>query len=429
MTDSYTPYETGLEALLERLGSDHARYAEAQTYEQRLMENLAASRRYGDTETRRAARAEIVERLNELAREALGLSYSALYRASDRDQPAAPPLGQAAPGTQVTTGGGTYVGGDAHMYGGDFVGWDQVTPEGQRPELPPLPQVPAEGAAQALIAAALQARRLLVVWAEVPFPPQERPPNPPARLVNRWQQEAQGLSPFPWPVPELPPLSLLSLDPSQRVEAVFRQADVPLNVLRTQEDVIDPSQHNLIKLGGDLASHTGLLLAWAGVRGVPNEPDRVHLLREARRVAQDGIVLMLARASEGRFLQLWDELIVPYTADAGHRFALGPANSPWPEGVRHLSEDLDGVLARLTEVEVSPAPVALEAPPPTGEAQALHDKLEEPVPTESVHLPPKPYHRLVGRTEELQVVLNALRDPTRKPIIAIVGLVGHLSRI
>jgi hypothetical protein len=42
----------------------------------------------------------------------------------------------------------------------------------------------------------------------------------------------------------------------------------------------------------------------------------------------------------------------------------------------------------------------------------------------SVYLPPKAYHRLVGRFEELDRVLNALRQPKRKPGVAIVGLGG-----
>ena len=40
------------------------------------------------------------------------------------------------------------------------------------------------------------------------------------------------------------------------------------------------------------------------------------------------------------------------------------------------------------------------------------------------YLPPKAYHRLVGRFNELDQVMSALRDPKRKPMIAIVGLGG-----
>jgi hypothetical protein len=42
----------------------------------------------------------------------------------------------------------------------------------------------------------------------------------------------------------------------------------------------------------------------------------------------------------------------------------------------------------------------------------------------SLYLPPKAYHRLVGRFNELDQVMNALRDPKRKPIVAIIGLGG-----
>ncbi len=41
-----------------------------------------------------------------------------------------------------------------------------------------------------------------------------------------------------------------------------------------------------------------------------------------------------------------------------------------------------------------------------------------------VYLPPKAYHQLIGRFDELDRVLSALRDPQRKPIVAVVGLGG-----
>jgi hypothetical protein len=39
---------------------------------------LVAARRYGDTETLRAERATVIDRLNELAQETLGVSFNAL---------------------------------------------------------------------------------------------------------------------------------------------------------------------------------------------------------------------------------------------------------------------------------------------------------------------------------------------------------------
>ena len=70
--------QTGLCQLLERLGQGHPLYQEALVYQQRLDENIARSRRYGDTETRKAERSEIIDRLNALALSALGISSKEL---------------------------------------------------------------------------------------------------------------------------------------------------------------------------------------------------------------------------------------------------------------------------------------------------------------------------------------------------------------
>jgi len=45
-------------------------------------------------------------------------------------------------------------------------------------------------------------------------------------------------------------------------------------------------------------------------------------------------------------------------------------------------------------------------------------------PGASLYLPPKAYHRLVGRFDELEHVMSALRDPKQKPMVAIIGLGG-----
>ncbi len=76
--DYLARYEQGLHALLSRLGPDHPRYSDALIYEQRLREGLAQTRRYGDTREREAARAEVIDRLNELARATVGVSFNEL---------------------------------------------------------------------------------------------------------------------------------------------------------------------------------------------------------------------------------------------------------------------------------------------------------------------------------------------------------------
>jgi hypothetical protein len=386
MSDVYTPYETGLHALLERLGHDHPRYSDALVYQQRLTENIEAARRYGDTASRRAERAEIVDQLNALALETLGVSYTALWQETSsamESRPTSP----------------------------EEVGRVSIPADD-----PPRPKVPSEGEPQALITAALKARRLLLVWAEVPFLPRRRPTNPPSLVINQWQWDAQALSPVPWPVPQLLPLTILSLDPSDRIEAAFREADVPLNVLCTREDVINPHQHNLIKLAGDLASCSGLLLTWTDVQDMSNDPDKAHLLEEARRVAQDGVVLMVGDAPNKQYVQLWNELIRAYASDARHHFALGPADAHWPKDVKHLSIDVNGVLVRLSEVDVPPlAPAKSEVSLHPETARTIHDKLDrlsvaQNEPTLRYTDVTFPSYAVVQRTEALRVAITL--EPT-----------------
>lgn len=89
-SDTYSPYEHGMRQVLDRLGVQHPRYADALVYQQRLGENLTRTRRYGDTAGLRADRAEVIDRLNELALAALGQSFNALCHATDTPPPAAP---------------------------------------------------------------------------------------------------------------------------------------------------------------------------------------------------------------------------------------------------------------------------------------------------------------------------------------------------
>jgi hypothetical protein len=255
-----------------------------------------------------------------------------------------------APSISIDTGGGAVVIGNVITR--EFTGRDRGPQPAPAPVPPARPKLPAKDDPLTLIAAALQARRLLLVWADLPFPPADRPPTNLARAISRWQAEAQALPTLALPLAELPPCSILSLDPSDRIERAFRQANVSLNALQARSDVVAPGRHNLIKLGGDLASRQGLLFTWADVQAALNEPVKVHLLKEARSVARDGVVLVLADEPFERFWQLWKELIDIYTGNAKHLFALGPADARWPQGVKHLSVDVSGVLAQLTEINV-----------------------------------------------------------------------------
>lgn len=288
------------------------------------------------------------------------------------------------PGTyHIRTNGGAVIMGNVRVEGGDLVGRDK-TDLGRRAAAPQArPPLPPEGEPQSLLAAALNARRLLLVWADTPFPPEERPPRNPARLVDRWREGAGALPPTPfefahgrrWPLAELPPLPILSLDPSERLETAFRHAGVVLSVVRTRHDVPARDQHSLLKLGGDLRARSGLLLTWEDVRAAPGDPDKAHLLREARHAAQEGAILVVSPAPTGAFSRLWRELVAPHLQEAPHHFALGPEDFSWPAPLVRLEVGLDETLTALAEAAVplelepcdqpagGPAPRRL-APPP-----------------------------------------------------------------
>jgi tetratricopeptide (TPR) repeat protein len=110
MSDVLSQYEAGLNRLLTQLGRDHPRYTEVLVYQQRLLENLARTRLYGDTETSRAERAQILDRLNHLVLEAVGKSFSAILSGSGA-------VSQGA-GAKAVGKGGVLVEGDVH---GDVV--------------------------------------------------------------------------------------------------------------------------------------------------------------------------------------------------------------------------------------------------------------------------------------------------------------------
>jgi hypothetical protein len=76
--DHLSSYEIGIRRLLNGMGQSHPRYSEALVYQQRLEENIAKSRQYGETPTLDAERFAIVHQLNDLALSALGKSFSEL---------------------------------------------------------------------------------------------------------------------------------------------------------------------------------------------------------------------------------------------------------------------------------------------------------------------------------------------------------------
>lgn len=76
--NSFSRYEVGLRQLLERLGPQHPRYPEALACQQRLAENIAASQRFGDSESLQRERSEILQALDALSMAVLETPFDAL---------------------------------------------------------------------------------------------------------------------------------------------------------------------------------------------------------------------------------------------------------------------------------------------------------------------------------------------------------------
>jgi WD40 repeat protein len=80
--DVYSHYERGLKRLMASL-QNQAAHIEALSFEQQLWENINLTRRYGDTEERRARRNEILDLLNQLTLQEIGRSFNDLLSNND----------------------------------------------------------------------------------------------------------------------------------------------------------------------------------------------------------------------------------------------------------------------------------------------------------------------------------------------------------
>src|SRR3989304_479762 len=76
MSDIFNTYENGLDQLLKKTGNNHPRYSELLTLQARLLENIKLTRLYGDSEARRADRAQILSIINQIAIETAGVSFN-----------------------------------------------------------------------------------------------------------------------------------------------------------------------------------------------------------------------------------------------------------------------------------------------------------------------------------------------------------------
>jgi predicted phosphodiesterase len=203
--------------------------------------------------------------------------------------------------------------------------------------------------------------KLLILWGSLPFPLETRPPTNRALALNRLAEVCRALRDVA-ALPALPPLPILSLDASPQVEQAFAEAGLALQVMRTRRDVPARDRHNLLKLAGDLATRSGVVLSQSEVRTLHSDADKRYLLDEARRIAKDGALLLLGCDPASVDFQAWWAALAP-TFPGAALFAVGEPSAPWPEGVTCLEEDLETASSAL---RAALPPRALK--PPTGQA-------------------------------------------------------------
>jgi hypothetical protein len=238
----------------------------------------------------------------------------------------------------VNTDGGSYINGDVHIHGGDFVGRDKHT-SNMSPAPPDKPLAYAP----------------LLIWTDLPQPLPSRAPHPRVRTIQQLRKACADLPPLPFDVAALPPVCLLSLDPSDRLEQAWTEAERAFAVILTRRDVPPRAGTSLLKLAGDLKSRTGLWLSWDEVQNARNDPDKAHILEEACRHARDNTVVVLAQRPDDTFTHLWP-LLRPLIAAAAHAHVVGPTEYDWPAPLEHAGTDPARVLDLVPTLE-APAPV------------------------------------------------------------------------
>jgi len=81
--DEFTPYERGLEGLLKQINRSDPRYKDAVILQMRLEENIARARLYGDSDSLKSERFQILGTLNQFAQETIGVPFDELCRGKE----------------------------------------------------------------------------------------------------------------------------------------------------------------------------------------------------------------------------------------------------------------------------------------------------------------------------------------------------------
>jgi serine/threonine protein kinase len=78
--DNYSHYEAGLDTLLDYLKRNNLRSSDMHEYEHRLRENIEQARLYGDNPTSQNERADIIDQIDRVSREAMGIPFHRVCR-------------------------------------------------------------------------------------------------------------------------------------------------------------------------------------------------------------------------------------------------------------------------------------------------------------------------------------------------------------
>ena len=199
---------------------------------------------------------------------------------------------------------------------------------------------------------AYQQNKLLVLWGQSPVSLSVHSPPNRLAVIQQWAATMPESSlenhPFQWS--QLPPLPILSLDPTAALEQHFKQAAVELHIVKNRHDVVTAAhRYNLIKLAGDLPSRAGLILSQAEINQLRQDATKRHLLTEARRIGENGVLLLLGGAPENTDFQTWWRVLAPMFENSTV-LTLSHLNQATPANATRLDISFETLCATLWSV-------------------------------------------------------------------------------
>jgi hypothetical protein len=262
---------------------------------------------------------------------------------------------------------------------------------------------------------AYRRRRLLILWADLPLALAAQPPANRLQALHEWQSRTPPLRPElaeGWV--RLPPLPVLSLDPTNRIEQLLSGAGLAFRRVCTRQDLPGTGQHSLLKLAGDLDSRTGLIFSRAELNRLRRDPDKQHLLAEARRIGEGGAILCLGADPVHPDFLAWWAVLAPALGQSSS-FALGNPSDAWPDGITPLAVEPAALAEALAAIALEPPEtVPVDSEQLSAQLNARLDDLSDQLAQSVAELKrgQAVLYRRVGpaRREELAQILAALQQ-------------------